>query len=112
VDGILLAATNQKAVGEVINLGTGREIPIRDVVRKIHELTDSKSRLEIGALPYRPTEIWRMCASNRKARRLLDWSPTVSFEEGLKKSIEWYRAFISEFYDPSSGLRALARQAP
>ena len=111
VDGILMAATNRKAVGEVINLGTGREIPIRDVVRKIHKLTNSSSRLEIGVLPYRPTEIWRMCASNRKARRILGWSPEVGFEEGLKKTIEWYRAFTNEFFNPKSGLNRLARQA-
>ena len=46
---------------------------------------------KIGALPYRPTEIWRMYCDNSKARELLGWQPRFSLEEGLEQTIEWYQ---------------------
>lgn len=107
VDGILMAATHDKVHPETINLGSGEEITIREFVQKVHQLTGSKSKLEIGALPYRPTEIWRMSADNRKAAALLGWKPQVSFEEGLKRTVEWYRKFLDVYTNPKSSLLQL-----
>src|SRR5262249_49848741 len=104
VDGFMLAAECDKAIGEVINIGSGREISIRTLVELIHRLTSSRSELRIGALPYRPTEILRMLASNEKAARLLGWEAKSGLEKGLEQSIEWYRRFLAEFCDPKSSL--------
>jgi UDP-glucose 4-epimerase len=104
VDGFMLAAERDEPIGEVINIGSGREISIRTVVELIHRLTGSRSELRIGALPYRPTEIWRMVASNEKAARLLGWEPKIDLEKGLEQSIEWYRRFLAEFGNPKSSL--------
>lgn len=109
VDGILMAAENPKSIGQVINLGSGEEIAIRDLVKKIHALTKSKSKLRIGALPNRPTEIWRMCAANERAKNILGWTPRIDFDEGLKRTIAWFRDFLGEFHNPRSGLVRLAR---
>jgi nucleoside-diphosphate-sugar epimerase len=95
IDGFILAAQKKKAVGQVINIGSGNEIAIKDLVLKIAELTHTKSELKIGALPYRPTEIWRMCADNSRAKKILGWKPKISFEDGLKKTIEWYKKYIN-----------------
>jgi UDP-glucose 4-epimerase len=108
VDGFILAAQRDEALGQIINLGCGKEIPIRDLIRKIHELTESDSELNIGKLPYRPTEIWRMCADNSRAKTLLNWEPRVDFEEGLKRTIAWFRAFQHEIDSPTSGVRRLS----
>jgi UDP-glucuronate decarboxylase len=54
-------------------------------------LTETKSELRIGALPYRPTEIWRMRGDNTRAKELLGWQPNTSLEDGLRKTIEWFR---------------------
>ena len=70
--------------------------------------TKSKSKLEIGALKYRPTEIWRMSGTNEKAKKLLGWKPKVSFEEGLKKTVNWFRKYVEEFDSSSSPLNKLA----
>ncbi len=107
VDGFLLAAMRSKAVGEIINLGSGREIAVRDLVKQIHRLTGSRARLRIGELPYRPTEIWRMVADHRKAKRVLGWAPSVSLERGLKHTIAWYRAFHNVFRTPHGGVQQL-----
>ena len=104
VDGVLMSANNDKCVGQVMNIGSGVEITIKDLILKIHELTESKSKLSIGALPYRPTEIWRMQADNRLASEIIGWTPKVSLEEGLKISIEWYKKFTEVYYGKDSGL--------
>jgi nucleoside-diphosphate-sugar epimerase len=91
IDGFILAAKNKGAIGKVINLGNGGEIRIRDLIQTIAKMTNSKSELKIGSLPYRPTEIWRMCASNKLAESVLGWKPKTSFEEGLSKTIEWVK---------------------
>ena len=109
VDAFMLAAVKDGALGEIINIGSGHEIRIADLVRKIHKLTRSSSRLRIGELDYRPTEIWRMFASNKKAKDILGWEPTIGLDEGLAKTINWYRDFVDVFTDPASTMRLLCR---
>ena len=104
VDGLIAAGKSNEGVGEVINIASGEEITIKDLILKIHNLSDSKSKLKIGALPYRPTEIWRMSGDYTKAKKLLGWSPKVTFEEGLRRSIEWYRMFLDIFEGKESKL--------
>ncbi len=104
VDGILMAALNESAIGTPLNLGSGQDIPIKDLITMIHKLTDSKSELQIGILPNRPTEIWEMRASFTKAQEVLKWQPKVGLEEGLKRSVEWYREFNKVFTNPESPL--------
>lgn len=108
VDGMILAADREEAQGRILNLGSGEEIAIRDLIAMIHRATDSRSVLEIGALPTRPTEIWRMMADAERARTLLGWEPKVSFAEGLERTIAWFRDYRREF-GPGSGLWNLAR---
>ncbi len=107
VDGLIAAATNAKAVGQIMNIGSGEEISIKELIMKIHKWTESKSKLEIGALPYRPTEIWRMCADNTKAKQMLNWKPRISFEEGLKKTIRWYKQYLEAFKKKNAPIQLL-----
>ena len=110
VDGFMLAGVKEKAAGEVINIGSGVEISIKELVKKIHKLSYSKSKLHIGALPYRPTEIWRMFSESKKAKRILGWSPEIKLEEGLVRTINWYKKFIDLYSGPRSPLRGLCRE--
>jgi UDP-glucose 4-epimerase len=108
VDGILMAGTAPSAIGRTVNLGTGEEIAIHDLVTTIHRETGSASELHIGSLPYRPTEIWRMAADNQSAKETLGWQPRVPFIDGLRTTIDWFRAFREEFRSPGKGLQRLA----
>ena len=108
VDGFILAAQKDEALGKIINLGCGYEISIRDLIERIHGETGATSELRIGAMPYRPTEIWRMFADSSLARTLLGWEPRVSFDQGLHRTVAWYRRFMKQFHDPSSSLRHLS----
>lgn len=108
VDGLILAGEKDKAVGEIINVCAQEEIKIKDLVKKIHELSNSKSELKIGALPYRPTEIWRMYGDNEKAKKILGWKPKIGFGEGLKKTIAWYKEYVKVFKTKNSELNKLS----
>lgn len=96
VAGLIKAAEHDGRIDGVINIASGEEVAIRDLVRKIAELTATSSSLEIGALPDRPTEIWRMYADNTRAREILGWQPSVNLEEGLKKTIAWFRQYLPQ----------------
>jgi dTDP-glucose 4,6-dehydratase len=91
VQGLLLASTSKAANGEVINIGSGVEISVRDLVRSIVRLCSRDESIIDASMPYRPNEIWHMCADNSKARRILGWSPEVPLEAALIKTISWYR---------------------
>jgi len=109
IDALLLVAEVGPPLDKVINIGSNKEIAISELVKKIHEFTESKSDLRIGALPYRPTEIWNMCADNTRVEQVLGWKPRVSFDEGLRYTIDWYRKFIEVFFEPLSSLNRLCQ---
>jgi nucleoside-diphosphate-sugar epimerase len=94
VDGLVKAAQHPGPIEGPLNLAAGEEVTVCDLVRLIADLTETRSRIEIGALPYRPTEIWRMFADSRRARDVLDWQPTVSLRQGLKGTVEWFREYL------------------
>lgn len=108
VDGFIAAATTPAAIGEIINIGSGEEVSIADLVKTIHRVAESASALRIGELPYRKGEIWRMCADSQKARTILGWSPRVDWKNGLALTVNWYRQYIEEFTNRNSGLSRLA----
>jgi len=91
VEAFILAAQKKEALGEIINIGTGEEHRIRDVVEKIVKMARSTSRVEFGALPYRAGEAMRFFSDSSKAQRLLGWVHKVPLEEGLRKTIDWFR---------------------
>ena len=107
VDGFVLAGEKNSALGKIINLGSDTEISVKELATKIHKFTDSKSELKIGALNYRPTEIWRMRASNKKAEEILGWKPKIDFDTGLKMTINWFKKYRELFEDKNSVLSRL-----
>jgi nucleoside-diphosphate-sugar epimerase len=95
VEAYILAATCPAAIGEVINIGSGREYRIRDVADKIARATGSSGSFKMGTLPQRPAEIQRAFGLIAKAKRILGWSPAVDLEEGLAMTIAWYRKWAT-----------------
>lgn len=93
VDGFLKVAAEKKTIGEVTNIGSGFEISIGDLAKKIIKLTDSKAKIVHDAKRLRPkkSEVGRLLADNRKAARLVGWEPRHSLDAGLNKTIEWIK---------------------
>jgi len=90
VDAYMLAATCQKAMGEIINIGNSIEYKIKDVAEKIVNMMGNPIRLLKGALPKRAGETEHFFCSNDKAKSLLGWIPKIDLDIGLRKTIEWY----------------------
>ena len=90
VDGVLRACHAQGASGEVINVATADRISLNQLLRTIRDLVGATVE-PMYAAP-RQGDVRDSQADIQKARRLLGYEPTVSFEEGLKKTVEWYRA--------------------
>jgi UDP-glucose 4-epimerase len=89
VDGLIAAADAPGLVGagEPINLCSGRETPIRDVILAIARLTATRSPIELGAVPYGAEETMRSFGDNRRAADVLGWRPRVTLEDGLARTI-------------------------
>ena len=89
-DGLMAMAHYEKAVGEAINLGTGREIRILDLANWINELTGNKA-----GIVFRKRRNWdkksRLLASIDKAREILGYRPSMEFQEGLRHVHGWFR---------------------
>jgi UDP-glucose 4-epimerase len=95
VRGTILAGTVPEAAGEIFNIGSDREVPITDLARRILALTGSPS--EIVYVPhtaaYGPDfeETRRRVPDVRRAREVLGFEAEVPLEEGLRRTLEWFR---------------------
>ena len=90
-EGVLRAA--EEIVEPIpINLGTGMEITIRDLIVLIAELTEFRGRIQWDSS--QPDGQPRRCLDTQRAKRLLGWQAETGFREGLAKTIDWYRRSV------------------
>jgi len=95
VDALLRAAVAPSAVGQIINLGSGRSISLGDLARTIENTIGKTGIAQIGARPYRIGEVMEYQISIRKAAELLNWSAATSLEDGIRATIEYYSGMSS-----------------
>jgi dTDP-glucose 4,6-dehydratase len=93
---MMKAAETDNAEGKVMNLGTGREIKIDELVQKIVHKIDRPIKIEIDSHRLRPdrSEVLRLISDNMLARQLLGWQPEVTLDEGLDQTIAWIRQHL------------------
>ena len=111
VRGFISVMESDRAVGEVINIGTNFEISIGDTARLIAEIMGVEIEIESDTERLRPplSEVERLCADNSKARELTGWVPDFGGREGLRRGLaltcEWFRdpanlaAYKAELYN-------------
>lgn len=73
---------------EIINLGSDHPVVLNDAIRLIENLGGEKARIK--SEPRHPADVIATWADIGKARRLLDWGPTIKFEEGIGELAQWY----------------------
>jgi UDP-glucuronate decarboxylase len=89
VTGLLLLLTNEKANGEVVNIGNPEEVTILELAQKIKRLAGSSSSLTFCPLPEDDPK--RRCPDISKAEKLLRWKPRMSLDQGLARTIDWFK---------------------
>lgn len=98
VRGLIGIASQPHLSGQIIELGTGAGVSIREVAELIMELTDSVARPTFGALPDRLGERAQV-ADLQPARRWLAWEPRWSLRDGLVETIAWYQGDLKRAED-------------
>ena len=88
--GKILHVERKKVIGEVINLGTGRDTSVLDIGSKVLEkLGKPKNRLNY--IEDRPGQVSRHISSTKKSQNLLGWNAQTGLDEGLDKTVEFYK---------------------
>jgi len=89
INGLLAMGIKEEAVGEAINLGSGKEQKVIDMANIINKITGNES-----GIVYMERRDWdvknRLLSSINKAKRLLGYKPQMKFEDGLKNVREWF----------------------
>ena len=77
----------------MVNIGSGREIAIGDLVDLLVRITGSEARVVVDPERIRPagSEVDRLLCDNTRAREWAGWSPEVSLEEGLRRTSDWVK---------------------
>lgn len=105
IKAFITVAESKNISGEVINVGSNFEISINELAKKIIYLVGGKKEIIIDSKRKRPikSEVERLWCDNSKAIQLLGWKPSVSFDDGLKKTISWIsdniNIYKSEIYN-------------
>lgn len=89
VNGFLKAANEKKAIGEIINIGSGTEIKMQELAQKIIKISGKNVKIKIDESRLRPYDVNRLICDNKKAKKLLKWEPMISMDEGLKITYDW-----------------------
>lgn len=86
--GILLALSDEKSRGEVFNIGSSDERNILQLARIVKQIVGSRAQIVFESLP--PDDPERRCPDISKAAEILGWSPQVTLEKGLPRTVDWF----------------------
>jgi len=91
-DAMIRALETENIEGEIINIGTSQTHRMKDVLTLIKEETSAKEKqVLLDKNRLRPRDVDVMVTSNSKAKKVLGWLPTITFEEGIQRTIDWYK---------------------
>ena len=99
VKGFIAIAANDDFNGQAVNIGSGTEITIADLVDKITELMESDCRVSSDNLRIRPSmsEVERLCCDNSLLLSSTKWKPEYNLDKGLLETIKWLKANIMQY---------------
>lgn len=88
VRGLILAYENEASRGKIINLGSGKDISINSLLDGICNYMGYTG--EYDRRPARTSDVRNLCASSKLAKEVLGFEPEVVFDDGIKKTLDWY----------------------
>ena len=97
--GFIAIAESDKTVGEEINIASQKEISIGELAGEIIRQINPKAKIVCDEQRLRPekSEVNRLLGSNEKIKRLTNWEPKFSFEQGIEETIEWLRNNMNHY---------------
>lgn len=87
IECIWLASNTDRASGLIYNVGSGQSITLREAAFIVANIMGKTNLLRIGAIPYPKGEQFAYCVDINRAKQVLGWTPKISFEEGIKRTI-------------------------
>ncbi len=93
VDATLRACTAPDAAGKVLNVGTGERHTLNKIIARLNEIFSRQVTPKYG--PVREGDVRESHADITLARQVLGYEPRVRFEEGLKRTVDWYRTALA-----------------
>lgn len=102
IDGIIEAIRRDKAIGQIINLGSTEEVSIIQLARKISHIINANDNPRIEYVPYESLggqyeDVMRRVPDIDKAKRLLGFQVKVDLDAGLTQAITWHKALIRQY---------------
>jgi dTDP-glucose 4,6-dehydratase len=99
VNGFILAAIANNVEGSTFNLGTGKEVSIKEECEIVSHLLDKPLEIIVENKRIRPdkSEVQQLLSDNSLAKEKINWQPTVRFEEGLVQTIDWLRHHLNNY---------------
>lgn len=99
VKGFMLLAGSDAALGRAVNIGSGREISIADAIDTIVRVVGKGNRIVHDEQRVRPeaSEVSRLLADITVARELVGYEPEVSFEQGIRRVVDWMSGNLAQF---------------
>jgi nucleoside-diphosphate-sugar epimerase len=97
-EGMILAAEKIED-GSAVNLGTGARVTISDLATRIAKLSNFKGKITFD--PTEPQGVFTRCPDTGRASKVLGWKPKVSLDEGLAKTVDWYKSQMVQAYATS-----------
>lgn len=91
IDGFVMAAVNKEFRNEIFNIGSGNVFKLRHYVKLIMKRFESGKEVCYGAVEYRKNDLWSPQPDLTKIRAKLEWEPKVGLEEGIDRTVEWFR---------------------
>lgn len=95
-DGIVTIGLDPRAEGEDYNIGTGAETSIRELLRMLWRLTRGEDELKIVTTEPLAVDVRRRIPDVTKIRTQLEWKAKIPLEDGLERTIDWYRSAMDE----------------
>jgi NAD dependent epimerase/dehydratase len=98
-NGFIEIAKSDKTIGEEINIATQQEISIGQLAGELIKQINPKARIVCDEQRVRPekSEVNRLLGSNEKIKRLTNWKPQYTFEQGLAETIEFFRHNLDKY---------------
>lgn len=88
VRGLIMAYENENSRGQIMNLGSGKDISMNHLLQEICDYMGYKGEWEHHES--RTSDVRKLCADISKARKLIGFEPEMPFEEGIKETLDWY----------------------